>query len=386
MTLTPVAYFPKNYFLENLAVRADGALLITAVLRRELWWVPRPQPGTLVEPVLVHTFDHPVTGIVEAAPGVFVINLTEAYTIGESHLARVDLTDWAPRQPVTPEIICTFDERARGLNGSRPPDATRLAALRTAFCPRPRRVGLADRLVSRNAGDAGGLRATHRRHRLLGRRRSRSPPRWTPFISGPNGAICTPAMATASPPRSSRTPATPCSLSSPARRCRRSHRLPARRRPVRLRLPLSQAMTSPVCLPPSADPAPVIDDIFGFADDRKVFRATTRRKAPWQSGAVRVSVEQCGRCVQRALRSSADKESNNWMATVSSLTLLRWDRSVSTANASSAPQPVWARIAPKQLMLSALLWSGNDQWHRQTGLDPHLAGAERRLKPACEML
>jgi hypothetical protein len=113
-----VTYFPEKYFLENLAVRADGSLLITAVLQRELWWVPPPRPGALADPVLLHTFDHPVTGIVEVAPDVFVINLTEAYTTGESHLARIDLTGWAPGQPVTPQVIYTFDDRARGLNGS----------------------------------------------------------------------------------------------------------------------------------------------------------------------------------------------------------------------------------------------------------------------------
>lgn len=32
ITLTPVGYFPENYCLENLAVRADGSVLITAVL------------------------------------------------------------------------------------------------------------------------------------------------------------------------------------------------------------------------------------------------------------------------------------------------------------------------------------------------------------------
>ncbi|OBF50012.1 hypothetical protein A5756_22640 [Mycobacterium sp. 852002-53434_SCH5985345] len=118
VTLTPVAHFPQKYFLENLAVRADGSLLITAVLQRELWWVPPPRPGALVDPVLLHTFDCPVTGIVEVAPDVFVVNLTLAYTTGESHLARIDLTDWAPGRPMTPELIYTFDERARGLNGS----------------------------------------------------------------------------------------------------------------------------------------------------------------------------------------------------------------------------------------------------------------------------
>jgi hypothetical protein len=36
----------------------------------------------------------------------------------ESHLARVDLTGWAPGDPVSPEIIYAFDYRARMLNGS----------------------------------------------------------------------------------------------------------------------------------------------------------------------------------------------------------------------------------------------------------------------------
>ena len=118
VTLTPVAYFPPKYFLENLAVRADESVLITAVLQKELWWVPPAKPDAVVEPVLVHTFEHPVTGITEVAPDVFIISLTEAYTTGESHLLRVDFTSWKPGTPVLPEIIYTFDDRARGLNGS----------------------------------------------------------------------------------------------------------------------------------------------------------------------------------------------------------------------------------------------------------------------------
>ena len=43
-TLTPVAHFPEYYFLENLAVRADGSVLVTAVLQKELWCVPGPEP------------------------------------------------------------------------------------------------------------------------------------------------------------------------------------------------------------------------------------------------------------------------------------------------------------------------------------------------------
>lgn len=116
-TLTPVAHFPKGYFLENLAVRADGSVLITAVLQRELWCVPGDQATKPVETVLVHAFDHPVTGIVEIEPDVFVVSLTEGYTTHESHLVRVDLTGWQPGDPVAPQSILTFDGRVRALNG-----------------------------------------------------------------------------------------------------------------------------------------------------------------------------------------------------------------------------------------------------------------------------
>jgi hypothetical protein len=118
VTRNPVAFFPKNYFLENLAVREDESTLITAILQKELWWVPPAKPGEVVEPVLVHTFDHPVTGIAEIAPDVFIVNITEAYTTYESHLVRIDFTGWKPGSPVSPETIYTFDERVRGLNGS----------------------------------------------------------------------------------------------------------------------------------------------------------------------------------------------------------------------------------------------------------------------------
>jgi hypothetical protein len=92
-------------------------VLITAMLQKELWYVPGPA-RTLTEPVLVHGFDHPVTGIVEAEPDVFVVSLTEGYTTHESHLVRLDLGGWTPGTPVTPEVIFTFDDRVRALNGS----------------------------------------------------------------------------------------------------------------------------------------------------------------------------------------------------------------------------------------------------------------------------
>jgi len=117
VTLTPVAYWPEWYFPENLAVRSDGSVLITEVLHKELWCVPGPAPRAEVSPVLVHTFDHPVTGIVEVEPDVFIVCLTEGYTTHESHLARIDFNGWVPGDPVSVEIIFTFDERVRALNG-----------------------------------------------------------------------------------------------------------------------------------------------------------------------------------------------------------------------------------------------------------------------------
>jgi hypothetical protein len=118
VTLTPVAYFPEGYFLENLAVRADGSVLVTTVQKRELWCVLGPEPRVEVPPVLVHTFENYILGIAEAEPDVFIVSLCDLYSTHESHLARVDLSGWTPGEPAAVEIILTLDERARGLNGS----------------------------------------------------------------------------------------------------------------------------------------------------------------------------------------------------------------------------------------------------------------------------
>src|ERR1700748_3554758 len=96
VALTPVAYFPQKYFLENLAVRADESILITAILQKELWWVPPATRGAVADPALLHTFEPPVTGLAEVAPDVFVISRTEAYTTHESHLVRIDFAGWTP--------------------------------------------------------------------------------------------------------------------------------------------------------------------------------------------------------------------------------------------------------------------------------------------------
>ena len=54
--LTTVAQFPEHTMLENLAVRADGPVLVVASPQREVWYTPAPTADLPVEPLL-HTFD-----------------------------------------------------------------------------------------------------------------------------------------------------------------------------------------------------------------------------------------------------------------------------------------------------------------------------------------
>ncbi|MBV8290989.1 MAG: hypothetical protein JOY55_04075, partial [Mycobacterium sp.] len=110
--LTTIAYFPERFFLENLAVRADGSILITVLNHKQLWYVPAPGADLPIEPVLVHTFDSSAMGIVEAEPGVFYV-----YTFGPATLERVDLRDWNPGAPAPVTRVLTLDPSA-ALNGA----------------------------------------------------------------------------------------------------------------------------------------------------------------------------------------------------------------------------------------------------------------------------
>ena len=66
--LTTVACFPDHSFLENLAVRADGSILVTVLNRKELWCVLSPTADLPAQPVLMHTFAQSPMCIVEAEP------------------------------------------------------------------------------------------------------------------------------------------------------------------------------------------------------------------------------------------------------------------------------------------------------------------------------
>jgi hypothetical protein len=111
--LTTVATFPPHFFLENLAVRADGSILVTVLNHNQLWYVQAPNSGQPVTPALVHTFDRFALGIVETEPDIFHIS-----TAGQAAtLERFDLHDWVPGATVKPTRVLTFDQPA-GLNGA----------------------------------------------------------------------------------------------------------------------------------------------------------------------------------------------------------------------------------------------------------------------------
>jgi len=116
--LTTVAVFPPYYSLENLAVRGDGSILVTAAPHKELWYVPPADAAGPAGPVLLHTFDQLAAGIVETEPDVFYISTSDSYPTHESFLRRLDLRHWNPGQPVRAEAVLKFGDPAGGLNGS----------------------------------------------------------------------------------------------------------------------------------------------------------------------------------------------------------------------------------------------------------------------------
>jgi hypothetical protein len=110
--ITTIASFPEHFFLENLAVRADGSILVTVLNHKQLWCVPAPDGGQPVTPILVHTFDNFAMGIVETEPDIFYVS-----TVNQATLERFDMRGWVPGAPMKPTRVLTFDPPA-GLNGA----------------------------------------------------------------------------------------------------------------------------------------------------------------------------------------------------------------------------------------------------------------------------
>ncbi|HTX96176.1 MAG TPA: hypothetical protein VME67_15730 [Mycobacterium sp.] len=110
--LVTVAHFPEQFFLENIAVRGDGSILVTVLNRKELWCVPAPGAELPVEPILVHTFENVPMGIVETEPDIFYV-----CTFGIAALERIDMGTWTPGAPVDATRVLTFDQTGAVLNG-----------------------------------------------------------------------------------------------------------------------------------------------------------------------------------------------------------------------------------------------------------------------------
>ena len=110
--ISTIASFPEHFFLENLAVRADGSILVTVLNHKQLWYLPAPDGGQPVTPALIHTFENFPTGIAETEPDIF--NVSAA---GLASLERCDFRGWVPGTPLRPTRVLTFDQLA-GLNGS----------------------------------------------------------------------------------------------------------------------------------------------------------------------------------------------------------------------------------------------------------------------------
>ena len=111
--ITTAAKFPAHYMLENLAVRADGSILVVASPQREVWYVAKPSESTTVEPILLHTFDEGQLAqcLVEARPNIFYVA-----TYGHATLHRFDLRGWTAGSAVSTTKVLDFEPPA-GPNG-----------------------------------------------------------------------------------------------------------------------------------------------------------------------------------------------------------------------------------------------------------------------------
>lgn len=115
--LSVVAEFPVDYFLENLAVRCDGSILVTAMNKKELWLVPAPAGDAPVAPTLLHTFELMTMFLAEIEPDVFVLGTADVYDTHRAVLYRLDLNGPASGRPLAPEPLLELPEPHIGLNG-----------------------------------------------------------------------------------------------------------------------------------------------------------------------------------------------------------------------------------------------------------------------------
>ena len=116
--LTTVAAFPRYCPLDNLAVRRDGSILVTAAFQQELWYVPPAGARPRGRPVLAHTFDRMASGLVETQPDVFHVSTSSGPRAHEFFLDRLDLRRWNPGEPVRVETVLQLGDPVGSLAGS----------------------------------------------------------------------------------------------------------------------------------------------------------------------------------------------------------------------------------------------------------------------------
>ena len=113
--LTTVAEFPKNYFLENLAVRSDNSILITAMNHGELWYVSAADGDECrSHPCCCTSLTCLTMGIAEAElrclPHAWPVTSTPPM---ESVLYKIDLRRWRPGGPIEPRALLHVSEKPR---------------------------------------------------------------------------------------------------------------------------------------------------------------------------------------------------------------------------------------------------------------------------------
>lgn len=87
--------FPQNYFLENIAIRSNGGVLVTVHNRNELIYIDphfQPKPAS---PAVIYKFDQAPSGIVEVEHDQFYISVGEIGKQGSYSVYRVDMSGFA---------------------------------------------------------------------------------------------------------------------------------------------------------------------------------------------------------------------------------------------------------------------------------------------------
>ncbi len=89
-TVETVHEFPANYFVENIAVRSNGGILVTVHNRNELIYVDPTQAAP--QPTIIHTFAAGVSGIVEGENDQFYVSVGVIGQRGSYAVFKVDMS------------------------------------------------------------------------------------------------------------------------------------------------------------------------------------------------------------------------------------------------------------------------------------------------------